>query len=591
VRFRGTSSLGDGQLLMEVFLKDSGSGGTAASLVLSNSATGSSTVQLAAVDIPDAIAIPTSATTTASLVVRAEVIGNTINGYVNGTQYIATSSSLYASQSGVGLAAVRTETSAADGDNPVICDAFTCGTVVPSTAGVRTRETYLVAVAGGDIYQSDSPPTAMVASTGGTDALNSSTFLMGATGASPSALDGSPANVQRHVYFCDGTNYKRLNLETNTVSTWTAVNGTLPVDSAGNVCRIMALYRGRIVMAGLITEPGNWFMTKQHDPLDIDYSPATQLVTSAVAGNNTDAGLVADRITALIPYGDNTLIFGGDKSIWRLTGDPADGGIIDNISYDTGVAGPDAWTRDPNGVLYFMGSNGMYRMAPGGGVPELISSGKLDTSFTDIDLVTTRPILSWDRDRQGCHVFLTGYNEPLTAPTQYWYDARTDGFWPEQLPISNGPTAALVFDGDAPGDRALLMGGRDGYIRTESDTTKSDSDGATTTAIDSFVDIGPLVGKFGRRIHLQGIQATLGAGADGATLQVMSGDTPEQAADSVTVRAARALSGGLNKWVYNPVAAGSLKVRLRNNTIAEAWSMEQVVIQVADGGLQREGAR
>ena len=144
------------------------------------------------------------------------------------------------------------------------------------------------------------------------------------------------------------------------------VDGTIQYQD--QACKINCLYRGRLVMAGLKTDPQNWFMSAVNEPLDWDYGATPISATMAVAGNQTNAGKCPDIITCLAPYSDDLMFIGGDHTLWRMTGDPADRGRIDNISYKTGISGPDAYAFDPNGTFYFYGTGTIWRMA-GQGAP------------------------------------------------------------------------------------------------------------------------------------------------------------------------------------------------------------------------------
>ena len=66
------------------------------------------------------------------------------------------------------------------------------------------------------------------------------------------------------------------------------VDGNLYISSVG--CRFAALYRGRIVMSGLETDPQNWFMSAAGNPLDWDYNPTPFVGTQADAGNTNQGG-------------------------------------------------------------------------------------------------------------------------------------------------------------------------------------------------------------------------------------------------------------------------------------------------------------
>lgn len=486
----------------------------------------------------------------------------------------------------VGLAAYR-PLNATTGDNPITLDNFTFAGDTFSS-----RQTKLVVVTGGTVYVSGSPPTTLTQATGGESVLDASTFFMGAVTGPPSPSDSSPENTQRYVYMCDGSSYRRLNLDTDTVTTWSAASGTLPEDSVGNKAKIIALYRNRIVLAGLPEEPQNWFMSASGDPRDFNYSPSTPSAIQAVAGNNSDAGQIGDIITALIPYGDDTLLFGGDRTMWRLSGDPAEGGRIDNISYEAGVVGADAWARDTFGNTYFMSTNGLMRMSPGSRVPETVSAGRLDRTFRAINRATTRVLLAWDRDLEGLYIFLTPTAQPTAAPAAYWYDARTDSFWPLRYPVASGPTASLVFDGDSPTDRTLMLGGWDSFIREVDSSKNSDADTSGDVAISSFVDIGPVhSNSASERLMLSDLRCVLSSDSSPVQFQAYAGQSVEQAVNTTTPRWARTLTAGMNSFVQNRVAGAAVRLRMAQNTLDSTWAFEQGDMLVTKLGRQRRLGR
>src|SRR6202020_709199 len=96
------------------------------------------------------------------------------------------------------------------------------------------------------------------------------------------------------------------------------------------------------------------------------YNPVPYVATAAVAGNNSTVGVVGDVVTALIPYSDDLLIFGGDHTIYIMTGDPAAGGQIDLVSDAIGMAFGIPWCKDPYGTVYFFSNRtGIYTLVPG----------------------------------------------------------------------------------------------------------------------------------------------------------------------------------------------------------------------------------
>jgi len=152
--------------------------------------------------------------------------------------------------------------------------------------------------------------------------------------------------------------------------------GTMPSEA-----KLCCRYRGRMVLSGHRDYPHQWWMSRTSKPFDWKFVEDDPL--TPVAGNNADAGQIGDIVTALIPFGDDFLIFGCANSIHLLTGDPAYGGSIDEIDQTTGIWGDRAWCKDSNGNLYFFGSRGIYRMDGGRSKPFCISQGALPKIIED----------------------------------------------------------------------------------------------------------------------------------------------------------------------------------------------------------------
>lgn len=408
------------------------------------------------------------------------------------------------------------------------------------------REYKLVAVSGGDVY-TGRPAEALTLATSGANVV-----------ATSGRVDAQSAYGK--VYFCDGVaaDYSVWTASTNTVAAWTANTGSLP-SSGANGCRYIKLYRGRLVMAGLIGDPHNWFMSAVGPDasgvggvLDWDYG-GTVSATMAVAGNSTDAGECPDIITCLAPYSDDLMFIGGDHTVWLMQGDPADRGRIDNISHQTGISGPDAYAFDPDGIFYFFGSGTIWRMAPGG-VPESLSRNRMDKIFGAIDLMVKAVHLVWDNVRHGLHIFVVPVTQRST--THYYWDQRTDSFWKVVIPAAQGPTTAYAFDGDHPDDNAILLGGWDGYIRFV-DPSATDDDG---TAINSYVLYPPIAaGGALKNTKINGITTILDMNSDATVLTAYAEDTVQKAVESS---------------VSSDVAVNITGVSIANKTftVAEDWS-------------------
>ncbi len=446
---------------------------------------------------------------------------------------------------------------------------------------VTGRRTRVVVVAGGSIYDSINDGDSWNSPSSGASALE-------ATG----RVDGTPAFGD--YFFVDGADdYRYLDVSANTVSDWdSAVTaGSLPTGSGNKGASIAALYRGRVVLSGLETDPQNWFMSASGDPFDFDYSPATTSATQAVAGNVSDVGLIGDVVTALIPFSDDLLFIGGDQTLWLMRGDPAAGGEVDAVSRGIGVVGPDAWTIDDTGTLYFFGNNGLYRLSAGGGFPELVSQGRLDRTFSDIDTAANAVRLVYDREWQAVHIFIAPLSQPSTATFHYIYDRRNDAFWKDQYPAAFGPRSIYLFDGPVPDDRAVLIGGYDGYIR-QFDPDVLDDDG---TAITSYVVLAPLVGRPESRIKMTRLTAIFDRNGDDVLVECYKGDTPEQAVNDAIAGASPYYSveveAGRSKPLLQHASAPCLCLRLENSDDDETWATEQLSAVIhAPAGLATENA-
>jgi len=435
-----------------------------------------------------------------------------------------------------------------------------------STNSVRTLKG--VGVAGGTIKGFTA--AGFTATSGGSGALSATAPFI-----------GSAVFLQK-VYYADGANYVVYDPAIDTVSAWTAAAGSLPTGGGGTP-RLICVWRGRVVLSGLISDPQDWFMSAQFDATNFDYSPALTTATQAVAGNNTEAGLIPDIINAMIPYSDDVLIFLCDNSIWQMTGDPMAGGQIDRVSDIVGGAFGDSWCKDPFGNVYFMGSRGgLYAFHPVPGAsaaPIRVSAQRVDEKLMTIDWSKNIVRFAWDDRFQTVMFFITPTAGGVT--TNWAYDIRNEAFWPDQFANTNhNPTAVHLMDGDNPNDRVLLVGGRDGYVRMIDLNAKHD-DG---TAIKSHIYIGPLQAESGvfRMRELRGI---LSETSDDVSVELWSGRSPEDAFISTDPSYACTWSRGKNYSRRPMTADQAMYLKLSNNTFGTAWQYEAVYAELVALGL------
>lgn len=267
---------------------------------------------------------------------------------------------------------------------------------------------------------------------------------------------------------------------------WTPfANDTTNFGTMPSSAYISARYRGRAVLAGHPNYPHQWYMSKVADPFDWVYAETNPL--TAVAGNNADAGELGDIIRALIPYGDDFLVFGCANSIHILTGDPAFSGQIDEIDESTGIYSPWSWCKDNKGNLYFWGSSGLYIMSGGRSKPVNLSEGYLPTLIDDwaVDPDVHRVILKYDPLNHG--IIITRVTLETGDNLNYFYDLKINGFYPEVYPQECGIYSGTFYDSDTPATKGLILGTYDGYLRVHSYDAKNDDIGGSDEAIDAYL--------------------------------------------------------------------------------------------------------
>lgn len=438
------------------------------------------------------------------------------------------------------------------------------------TSNISSRTITACAVANGNV--SKVTTSAITGATSGSGALSSTVPVI------------FSAEVFGKLYFADGTNAKQWDAATNTVSAWTANSGSLPTNGA-NLPRLIETWRGRIVLAGLHGDEHNWFMSASGAPLDWDYSSTTKGATIAIAGNNSDAGKVGDVINCLISWSDDLLIFGGDNTIWQMTGDPALGGQIDKVTDVTGIAWGRPYCRAPGGILYFFGSTGavyVMTISDDGGIVQLPKriSQAIEERLATVNLDTSIVRMEWDNRQQGVCLFIT----PLdgSATTNFFYDQRNRAWYLDvHADANHNPIATHVFDGDDPNDRVVLLGGQDGFIR-KIDISAANDD---ATAIDSYCLFGPL--EFENAMNaaiLKELQAVLGNGSADVTWEVFAGDSAEDAFNETIVSCGGAWSADRNASDRCRVSGDVLYLKVSNSTVSEKWSIESIAAVLRQTG-------
>lgn len=314
---------------------------------------------------------------------------------------------------------------------------------------------------------------------------------------SPASATGT---TQYNVYVSiTGTNTETLqNSSPITIGTdYTVTAGNListgrgyPGGTTPTNCFLCCNWRGRFVLAGDSNNPQNFYMSRVGVPTDWNFAATDP--AAAVAGNLSESGQIGEPIVALIPYTDDYMLIGCTNSLWMLQGDPADGGSIVRVSDQMGLVGPNSWCVDPTGTLYFIARGGLYSVRPIWEFyqpPQLISGDTYDQYFQALLNGSFYISMQWDIDAKYMHIFATPTDD-MTVGTHLIFDQRNGGLWPQVYPLNMGPTATARYaaNNNNNGQRAILLGGWDGYIRQWTNTNLSD-DG---TAIDAYAVLGPI---------------------------------------------------------------------------------------------------
>ena len=359
---------------------------------------------------------------------------------------------------------------------------------------------------------------------------------------------------------------------------------------------LVALYRGRLVLSGHPNYPHMWYMSKVGNPFNWIYAASTRL--TAVAGNNIDAGEIGDIVRALISYGDDFLIFGCANSIHLLDGDPASGGSIDELSTTTGIYSFTSWCKDDAGSLYFLGRDGIYKMDGGRTRPANISKTTIPKLISDwaLDPDLHRVVMAYDVERRGILILKTTLADGTC--TGYFYSLETDGFYPITLNTTNGVFCAYDYNSDTPGDRALLLGSFDGYIRELLDSAKDDDIGGSDAAISSYFGmVENLSEDADKEGVLNSLTVEMAGGAsgggfgdsDGCNYELHSAKDAETALedllDGATARETGTLSGtGRKSRIRKRLRAAWIALKFYNSTASETFGINRIFGIIKEAG-------
>ena len=394
------------------------------------------------------------------------------------------------------------------------------------------------------------------------------------------------------LWYSDGHYYYRYDPKDRYMEEWVAESaGTIPRNN-----KLLAVWRGRMVMGRSREDPGTWHMSRIGDPYDWNEFPALADQGAAISSRTASAGQCPDSINTIVPYTDDRLLFGCDNSIWQLSGDPASGGQFDLVSDEVGMAFGQPWCKDDTGKLWFFSSRGGLYVLSGQGLQD-VSRGKIRHRLQSLDLRNYTVRLVYNYRDDGVHMFVVPFGNPRQIVDHFFYDARTGAFHVDRFGRGDGdsmqPTAVCVIDGDAADDRVVVMGCEDGRVRRwgvdENGRVPTSDAYRETTAmpIDSYVVIGPLSQtRDVAAAAVSDMTIVLGDSYSGCDYELFASDDPGDLGDPDD---AGDLKAGRNGTALVRVHGDSVFLKLRNARMDETWAYEKgtAVVRYA-GDVRRD---
>lgn len=454
--------------------------------------------------------------------------------------------------------------------------------------------TYLVSVVGGSTWVClpGFVPTKFLNQPAPSTTLISSTQLVGM------------AQLFGDVFIVDGSStIFQANLSTLAMSTYTISSSTSTSPAPQN-CRLASSWRGRLILSGSSTLPAALYASRAGNPFDWNYAAGvTGDTASAFLMSIAAPGQIAEPIIALASYSSDYFVVACANSLWLLEGDLAAGGSPVRLSDHITFLGPNAWTVDSMGALYFVGTGGLYRLHPmfeKYTPPVNISNAAFNQYFSALGWNKETISLAYDGDLNYLYIFATpidsstsGIGPDASSTTHLVYDLRNGGFWPQQFPGKYGPTAALQYMGDNhPNSRCVLIGGWDGYIRAM-DQGAFDDDSSTVysrltlgswqpapeQAVLSAVEINLGEVYTGDAASTWNVDVSLLGGAN--AFSVTDGSTHNR----ILVNCAL---DQRQKTIRQRVRGGWFALQLQNSTDNTYWSFEGSSLEFLNAGRNRE---
>lgn len=368
-------------------------------------------------------------------------------------------------------------------------------------------------------------------------------------------------------------------------------NGTIGVSQFPAGFRSICLWDDRLVLSNHADTPQLSVMSAKGYPLLWDFgdsgtvnaeggTPTVPLPAIAGLGVNAatllssaeSAGMLAEPIVTAVPISDDLLIYACRGAFYVLRGNPLLGGVLSNISRDIGIVDIAAWCRTPDGRLFAMTPDGLYRIALERAIP--VSRDVIPQELIGLSDANYEISMTYDVTRRGILILASG-KQFSTPSISYFYEERTEAFFPYHREMfDHDPTAAVSHQPAGTTIPTVMLGCRDGYIRKFDDVAQND-DGVN---FNSRVFYGPLrlgAGEWGDGV-LYEIVCVLDVLSGNVTLNVRGGHSA-QSAKSATPRYTTSMAAGRNRNRYPRLRYGVVYVEIVG-TPGSRWAMESLTV-------------
>jgi len=308
-----------------------------------------------------------------------------------------------------------------------------------------------------------------------------------------------------------------VDLSTGVVGSLQATRGSLPTGASTGV-----VWRDRLVLFG---GDNAIYLSRQGDFADWDFGADVEDSGRAMVFQLAESSEIGDRVTAVVPFHDQTLLAATANSLWAVVGDPSNGSLR-CVSRGVGMIGARAWCRVDDAQagdslvrygIVFLSSAGLFIASPDGGSVMELSGDRIPDELRGVS-ASADVSMVYSSTERGIYLFV----ESVGGDTSDWFfDLVHRAFWPVSLPVDARPVDLCEHSG------SVLLACADGVLRT---VGGSDDDG---TSIVSHVLLGPLHVTSGMdsRGVMNTIEGAVGESSAAVTWRIVAGTTAESACE------------------------------------------------------------